>query len=335
VPPVIPIVVIDPANYRWVQDVDTQHPIRQFLPGLVKRIGLPEKLKYELVRPATRRALPDTQTLAQAAIKAREALWLHPVRDSLLSDLLDDLYDKAAEAIKDALWDKAQELLEQQFRLDPRYPDAQGLHKALNAQGRFVGRGPQGQGLQVSTQGFAGQGPAGQGIQQAAPVPKRAGPSLGCILLGVLGGGATLLALGLVAVVVVGYFLLQAEPALGTGDVQVTLRWDGPADLDLHVVDPFGEEIWYSHATSLSGGELDVDAHVACVPNAPVENVYWPTGGAPSGSYQVYVQNFAGCSGGASSYTVTIRVDGVVVAERSGVLAGEGASDLVAEFSYP
>src|SRR5205085_2107616 len=45
------------------------------------------------------------------------------------------------------------------------------------------------------------------------------------------------------------------EPPLGTGDVQVTLRWSGTSDLDLHVTDPAGAEINFSTPTSPRGGQ--------------------------------------------------------------------------------
>src|SRR5207237_4273195 len=43
-----------------------------------------------------------------------------------------------------------------------------------------------------------------------------------------------------------------------TGDVQVSVSWDAPSDVDLHVVDPSGEEIFYGNPASASGGQLDV-----------------------------------------------------------------------------
>ena len=46
-----------------------------------------------------------------------------------------------------------------------------------------------------------------------------------------------------------------------SGDVQLTAAWSTRADVDLHVVDPIGEEIYYNHATSDSGGRLDHDAN--------------------------------------------------------------------------
>ena len=51
---------------------------------------------------------------------------------------------------------------------------------------------------------------------------------------------------------------------VGTGDVQVTLSWDTDSDVDLHVVDPSGEEIFYGNRESASGGMLDLDSN-ACV----------------------------------------------------------------------
>ena len=85
---------------------------------------------------------------------------------------------------------------------------------------------------------------------------------------------------------------------LGSGDVQVTLRWSGYNDLDLHVTDPFGEELFYQHTSSDSGGLLDVDSNAGCertVTNNPVENIYWPTGSAPTGEYTISVVYFLHC----------------------------------------
>ncbi|HUS35076.1 MAG TPA: hypothetical protein VM680_06955 [Verrucomicrobiae bacterium] len=79
-----------------------------------------------------------------------------------------------------------------------------------------------------------------------------------------------------------------------SGDVQVSLEWKSVNDLDLHVIDPSGERIFYNHRQSQSGGQLDVDMNAG--PNftaRPVENVYWPERGAPRGTYKVEVVHFA------------------------------------------
>jgi hypothetical protein len=103
------------------------------------------------------------------------------------------------------------------------------------------------------------------------------------------------------------------EVPLGTGDVQITLRWGDKADLDLHVIDPNGEEISYSNPSSTSGGRLDRDANVDCseATNSPVENIFWPSGEAPNGSYVVKVVYFNPCGDSdVSDFTVNVLVDG-------------------------
>jgi hypothetical protein len=103
-------------------------------------------------------------------------------------------------------------------------------------------------------------------------------------------------------------------PELGTGDIQVTLVWETPDDLDLWVVDPQGESIYYRNPTSSSGGELDVDANAGCEQNTtyqPVENIFWPTGVAPIGNYSVEVVYFENCgSFEPVDFQVVVTVDG-------------------------
>jgi hypothetical protein len=104
------------------------------------------------------------------------------------------------------------------------------------------------------------------------------------------------------------------DESLGTGDVQVTLYWYSTNDLDLVVVDPYGEEIYFSNPFSSSGGILDVDANPAChqVTTQPVENIYWPVGAAPEGEYTVKVRYYSQCEANASTpFEVHILVDGV------------------------
>jgi hypothetical protein len=114
---------------------------------------------------------------------------------------------------------------------------------------------------------------------------------------------------------------------LGTGDVQVTLRWASAADIDLHVTEPDGTEIWYGDKGPTStGGQLDVDSNVGCEQEASVENVYWPTGQGPTGTYTVEVNGYQvdGCGGG--EYTVTAKVRGEQVLLETGEV-GEDETD--------
>ncbi|MCD9624195.1 DUF6777 domain-containing protein [Rhabdothermincola salaria] len=121
--------------------------------------------------------------------------------------------------------------------------------------------------------------------------------------------------------------------SLGTGDVRVTLTWTGDADVDLHVVDPTGFEIYFGSPSSPSGGELDVDD----IPSdgdtgTHVENVFWPTGGAPAGAYSAWARNLGGTTGSAA-YTLDVFVNGVRVGGSSGTLA-DGTDSPVTDFSF-
>lgn len=103
---------------------------------------------------------------------------------------------------------------------------------------------------------------------------------------------------------------------LGTGDVQVTLRWSASVDLDLEVTDPTGAVINFMARESASGGQLDRDANYPCsgATRSPVENVFWPPGGAPPGPYTVTVIYQSGCDDfGPQSLELTVRIEGEVV----------------------
>ena len=103
------------------------------------------------------------------------------------------------------------------------------------------------------------------------------------------------------------------EPALGTGDIQTTLRWSTIDDLDLAVRDPSGQVVFYQNRRVPSGGALDVDSNADCqnTTATPVENVFWPPGEAPQGNYVVEVSLFRRCGGGGPiPYNLTLLVKG-------------------------
>jgi outer membrane protein OmpA-like peptidoglycan-associated protein len=103
-----------------------------------------------------------------------------------------------------------------------------------------------------------------------------------------------------------------------TGDLQFSLMWNNYNDLDLHVTDPKGEEIYFSNRTSSTGGLLDVDMNVRYkigrFSDAPVENIFWAYGSAPSGHYKVTVVHYLnhnqdGCRD-PTPFTVRVRCNG-------------------------
>ncbi|MBP6754672.1 MAG: S8 family serine peptidase [Bacteroidia bacterium] len=78
-----------------------------------------------------------------------------------------------------------------------------------------------------------------------------------------------------------------------TGDVQVLLNWNNYNDLDLCCTDPNGQTVWFKNKKVSSGGQLDIDMNVDYPGSiTPVENIYWPSGKAPTGTYNVYLINY-------------------------------------------
>jgi hypothetical protein len=85
------------------------------------------------------------------------------------------------------------------------------------------------------------------------------------------------------------------------GDPQLTLIWDTKSvDIDLHVLEPQGDHIYFGHRNGKQGGELDVDNTWGYGP----ENIYWlvPSGGrksakvkgpGPPGAYRWSVHYYA------------------------------------------
>ncbi len=106
---------------------------------------------------------------------------------------------------------------------------------------------------------------------------------------------------------------------VGTGKLQFSLSWDADVDLDLHVFEPDGSEVFYGDpGPSSSGGTLDIDdlngpadsGRPAGEPEG-VENIFWE-GTAPNGTYIVRVDYFDS-SGPAANFVVTVSADGQVL----------------------
>lgn len=112
---------------------------------------------------------------------------------------------------------------------------------------------------------------------------------------------------------------------VGTGDVQVSVSWNTQADVDLHVVDPSGEEIYYGNETSASGGQLDLDSNAGCgTDDTRNENITWPSNGAPSGQYIVRLDHWDNCGATSTNWVVTVRVKGQSPKTYNGTFTGAG-----------
>jgi hypothetical protein len=143
------------------------------------------------------------------------------------------------------------------------------------------------------------------------------------------------------------FSVLPAAPPAGA--LVVALGWDSEADLDLHVVDPSGNEIWSrdivspppADATGATSGLLDFDSNAGCtIDGRRLETVTWAV--PPSGHYAVRVDDFSLCDAAAAHWRVYVLVDGVVALESQGVATAadarlakqRGAGVLALEFDW-
>jgi hypothetical protein len=338
----IALAILEPNGKRWAQLLEDQIPIGDLIVILVDRLELPKELNYQLIPSETGSPLDKKITLGTAGIIAGAELMLKPIPDLIFAKLRDKLYKEMKKQAEKKLMEEAKSLYEKLGRLDPEHPDPDGLGRRIKNSTSGVEsvmrKAPEVQ----ETPGSRAEPPK-QGKRTKAR--SKSGSRLGCGAITVLGVGAILV------VVVVAVYLVLTETdlgfpnlgsdqdptqvTLGTGDVQVTLRWGNAADIDLHVTDPFGEEIWFNHRSSGSGGELDVDANANCNERRaePVENVYWPVGLAPAGEYLIYVNYFEDCGNdGPTSIEVVIKIDQEVVGTYSDFIYPEDDPVFITSF---
>ena len=117
--------------------------------------------------------------------------------------------------------------------------------------------------------------------------------------------------------------------------MQATLTWSNTNDLDLWIEDPSGAIIYFEKPRSSSGGVLDVDANADCegLTTRPIENIFWPTNGAPRGQFKVMAQYFRQCEPNAPiAYHVRLKVDGKVT-EYDGTIQKQDDIQTVATFT--
>jgi len=143
-----------------------------------------------------------------------------------------------------------------------------------------------------------------------------------------------------------------------TGTLVVSLWWDTGSDLDLHVVEPNGTEIWAGNLNSYDayavtpttdagawneGGILDFDSNAACVLDGRCnENVVW-SATPPAGDYLARVDTFSLCESAAARWTVEAflngaslgRAKGESVASNQRFSKGKGSGLAALSFTVP
>jgi len=140
-----------------------------------------------------------------------------------------------------------------------------------------------------------------------------------------------------------------------SGSLVVTLDWDTESDLDLHLTDPAGQEIYHGKSTTLDTfspgsasdggnyGYLDIDSNHNCVIDGRrKESVTW-VGPPPSGRYTVRVDAPSLCGQVNAHYSVRAILLGSILGEASGLALDSdtwgphdrGAGTLVLTFQVP
>jgi hypothetical protein len=292
----IQVKVFGPKAEPQVWRLPADSPVGQYAATVASRMGLPTRLNWCFVPQTTGKPLDSKQTLLDAGITEGATLELRPVRNKLLKLLAEELYGEVEGYVQDEMWQRALDKLHELHEYDPRFPDPQGLLQLAEA------------GLTPSLV------PAG-GVSWGLVAGAVAGAGVAAVTAAAVAGGGAILAWELIS---------GGGARPHSGDVQITLDWSERVDLDLHVYDPYRDHIYFGNRQVSSGGELDVDANHPCseAVSAPLENVYWPWGGAPDGGYEIHVRYFSDCVGaGPVRYRVTVRVDGDVLDVFSGSIS--------------
>ena len=125
---------------------------------------------------------------------------------------------------------------------------------------------------------------------------------------------------------------------VGFGDVQVTVSWDSDADLDLHVADPNGDEVYSDTWVVDSGGELDLEGGDFCSGDGiRNEHIAWTGGAPPPGEYEVRVTYDDSCDARETNYVVSVYNHGTMTTYSStftgpGEFSDRGTGTVITRF---
>lgn len=122
------------------------------------------------------------------------------------------------------------------------------------------------------------------------------------------------------------------------GEIEIALIWQNTNDLDLHVVDPNNEEIYFGHDRSASGGWLDIDRNASCTRNMtgqPIEHVRWLPERVPAGNFSVYVNHFSNCGNAdPTGFSIEVKNGSEVKSFNGSISQGDGRQK-ICEFRSP
>jgi len=137
------------------------------------------------------------------------------------------------------------------------------------------------------------------------------------------------------------------SPGVPDGELVVSLAWNAPVDLDVHVVAPLPDgsdtiEVWAKNPSALpagsssgssadggsreTGGYLDLDSNASCqIDNRDLESVVW-TDPPPSGHYIARVDAFSLCGAKSAQWHMTASLRGRLIQDTWGTITAAEAS---------
>ncbi len=120
------------------------------------------------------------------------------------------------------------------------------------------------------------------------------------------------------------------------GELRVSLSWYNYDDLDLHVVEPNNNKIYYSNKRSLTSGQLDVDMNAGSgTTRNAVENIIWTNKNTMfEGKYQVIVHNFNKRETTTTGFIVEIECNGEIFNYEFKSNPINGQYQTIIEFDY-
>jgi len=123
---------------------------------------------------------------------------------------------------------------------------------------------------------------------------------------------------------------VQLFAVVPPSDIWSELTWDGPADIDLHLLDPRGEDCFWNHRVTAQGATLDYDNQEAYGPE------HITLFSATPGTYKLQVVYFATRPNvsGKVRWRVNLRLGNGSVKTYSGILSQQGDSQTAAEFTF-
>lgn len=120
------------------------------------------------------------------------------------------------------------------------------------------------------------------------------------------------------------------------GELRTSLSWFNYDDLDLHVIEPNGNQIYYSRRLSGTSGYLDVDMNAGMRQSRnPVENIIWTNKSSMrEGTYTVMVNNFSKRESIDSGFIVQIECGGETFDFEFNKNPSQSATINVVKFNY-